>query len=82
MFSDKIAHILNMFLYSIAHILNLLLLGFAHILSMFAYNCELVLHRREVISNIHKHSLLHFYVSFLPTVHMFHLSCQHNLQYH
>ena len=50
MFSDKIAHILNMFLDSIAHILNLLLLGFAHILSMFAYNCELVLHRREVIA--------------------------------
>ena len=50
MFSDKIAHILNVFLYGIAHILNLLLLGFAHILSMFAYNCELVLHRREVIA--------------------------------
>ena len=50
MFSDKIAHILNMFLYSIAHILNLLLLGFAHILSMFAYNCELELHRREDIA--------------------------------
>lgn len=53
MFSDKIAHILNVFLYGIAHILNLLLLGFAHILSMFAYNCELVLHRREVIANNH-----------------------------
>ena len=39
MFSDKIAHILNVFLYGIAHILNL-----------FAYNCELVLHRREVIA--------------------------------
>ena len=49
MFSDKIAHILNVFLYGIAHILNLLLLGFAHILSMFAYNCELVLHRRRLL---------------------------------
>ena len=50
MFSEEIAHILNMFLCSIAHILNLLLLGFAHILSIFAYNCELVLHRRKVIA--------------------------------
>ena len=50
MFFFFFSHIINMFLYSIAHILNLLLLGFAHILSMFAYNCELVLHRREVIA--------------------------------
>lgn len=50
MFPEKIAHILNLFLYNIAHILDLLLLGFAHILSMFAYNCESVLHRREVIA--------------------------------
>lgn len=50
MFSEKIAHILNLLLLGFAHILNLLLLDFAHILSMFAYNCELVLHRRKVIA--------------------------------
>ena len=50
MFSDRIAHILKMFLCGIAHILNLLLFGFAHILSIFVYTCELVLHRRKVIA--------------------------------